>query len=330
MFNLTPRLNKGPVKIELIDQTAYVITEKISGNSAGETYCVMYWPSSYIGSINKGKLKVTSTFDVWNREQTIDKSLASANCRHYKRAIASCQDRSSIPQHKILYPWVDGQTLYDYVINNNPNDDIILETISQICEHLVDASGCEIYHRDLCPKNIIINDKNGINIYVIDHTSAICESLFNKDELISMSDNCLNKPLYAAPEAIKQCYGKNRKFGNTIDVFSLSMILWFMCNMEHPSRDATTNAAPPELNSSNEFLNSIYADMSSSTPSDRPTVDQLMQTIGEHTGKATISSTNNINECHGVSHSNTNSGINSNSPNNNIKINNNTITNPPS
>ena len=111
----------------------------------------------------------------------------------------------------IVMDWIIGNTL-DYYINSNRmcfDEKKFLKWIETLCDVLKEMSGQKLYHKDIKPQNIIID--NNEKLHLLDFNISV--SLPNKLE---------GTPLYRAPEMETSKSVRRDK----VDVFSIGVILY--------------------------------------------------------------------------------------------------------
>jgi len=145
------------------------------------------------------------------------RNLKKIDSKYINKVIDSGRDAGSGVYYMILEKIQDVQTLEEYVSENNEASKLNIKRVAQLwyyaCEGLERAGQKNIQHKDLHPKNILIN-KEGLPI-IIDFGISILEHTISKKMSVSEYSN-----RFAAPEYINK--QENRLKART-DMYSLSL-----------------------------------------------------------------------------------------------------------
>lgn len=123
--------------------------------------------------------------------------------------------------------YINGQTLYDYIVKNKLKDEEKLKIIFEISITLNFLHSNGFLYRDLKPNNIII-DTNGTAV-LIDFDKMIYIDTYDKTKTIDFASP------YAAPEICD-----NSPFTYKSDIFSLGKVIYFIFTGKDPKRGANT------------------------------------------------------------------------------------------
>ncbi|KAL8730462.1 MAG: hypothetical protein Q9166_004100 [cf. Caloplaca sp. 2 TL-2023] len=162
-------------------------------------------------------------------------------------------------------------------------------------------------HRDLKPSNCLLHDngKGGLRVLVSDFGEVQLENMVRK------STGATGTISYCAPEVLRRNeFGELGQFTTKSDIFSLGMILYFLCFSRLPYRHADN------LNEENEYLDQLRDEITSWTglheerklrpdlpeklytflrrllsllPADRPSADEILHGIKTGSGLDEIS-----------------------------------------
>jgi tRNA A-37 threonylcarbamoyl transferase component Bud32 len=132
----------------------------------------------------------------------------------------------------IVSDYVDGRTLAQQLVVGRVSFTEAAELIAQVAEALDHAHQNSVIHRDINPRNILI-DKQG-KPHVTDF------GLAHGDEssvFVSVDGQILGTPAYMSPE---QAEGKLSQVGPTSDVYALGVVLYELLTGEPPFRGTVT------------------------------------------------------------------------------------------
>ena len=120
----------------------------------------------------------------------------------------------------IITEYIQGQELFHYILlKKKLTEEEACYYFTQIVSGVEYLQKLKIAHRDIKSENIIIDQRTKM-IKIIDF--GLSNTYGDKDEKI-LSTSC-GSPLYAAPEMLK---GEIYK-GNTVDIWSIGVVLYFM------------------------------------------------------------------------------------------------------
>ncbi|MCD9188102.1 MAG: serine/threonine-protein kinase [Pyrinomonadaceae bacterium] len=146
--------------------------------------------------------------------------------------------------HFIATEFIDGKTLKQFLVKENPTLDSVLEIASQIASALSVAHEAGIVHRDIKPDNIMVR-KDGI-VKILDFGIAKLTDIANTGEIVG-DDKTLIKATTTMPGMIigtPQYMSPEQARGQTVDqrsdIFSFGVVLYEMiCGK--PPFNGTTN-----------------------------------------------------------------------------------------
>ena len=206
----------------------------------------------------------------------------------------------------IAMEYVRGVSLEEWLEQNAPiSSDLFNVVFHQLASALQALHDANIVHRDLSPRNMIINFKN---TSALPHLTVLDFGIAQLDGITHMTAGPVGTPQFMAPEQLR---GDTTK---SSDVFALGQIMWwamsgepllndcktqmeifkYLANMKQaPSPTPEMRAFPPPIV---EMLRRIL----SPDPLKRPSVDEVLATLATYTGLPGDSS-----EWFAVSHSST-------------------------
>lgn len=124
-------------------------------------------------------------------------------------------------KYYLITEYIDGETLYDKIYNNNINTKTAIKIMYEITLAILFLHTHNIIHNDIKPENIII--KNDLTVKLIDFGSAI-----NLNNNINKIDKSYTK-IYASPELL---LNNDLNFG--LDMWSLGCIFYILLSGRHP------------------------------------------------------------------------------------------------
>jgi serine/threonine-protein kinase len=116
----------------------------------------------------------------------------------------------------IVYEYVRGRSLREFLVAESPTADQKLEIIHQSAMALEAVHQVDIIHRDIKPDNIMITD--GFEVKVMDF--GLCRPV---DSDLTMANHIMGTPLYIAPEQLVDGNVDHRA-----DIFSLGSVAYEM------------------------------------------------------------------------------------------------------
>jgi serine/threonine protein kinase len=149
----------------------------------------------------------------------------------YDVGVAKDKNRDIEIPYLIMH-YIDGVTLKDILKKGSPLE---FQTVYRISEDVLSTLAIiherRVFHRDIKPGNIMIEDESGDSI-LIDFGLA-------KDELneTTISGMTFGTPTYMAPE---QCKGL-KDAGNATDIYSFGVVLYNMVTGEPPFKSESNN-----------------------------------------------------------------------------------------
>ena len=132
--------------------------------------------------------------------------------------------------------------LYNYINNNEINEEDTKFIIKQIIEAIKYIMDNNIVHRDLKPHNILINKDTKI--------IKICDFGFAKEfKDTLLSDTVCGSPLYMAPELLQ-----NQKYNIKSDIWSLGIIMYEIVMKDHPFKSNNISDLIHKINNKKPIL----------------------------------------------------------------------------
>ncbi|KAI0330276.1 kinase-like protein [Cubamyces sp. BRFM 1775] len=150
--------------------------------------------------------------------------------------VASVVDAFETEDHYFLvlelYPGGDLRTkIWDERVYHH-NDALIRTAFLQIVDAVEACHAANVYHRDLCPENILCNE-DGSEVYLCDFGSGSSRPTSNQ-----FGSGTLD---YTSPECLGEDLGHNPYSSSRHDIWALGIILFNMITMSHPWAKPSTD-----------------------------------------------------------------------------------------
>ena len=174
-----------------------------------------------------------AVLDLFSREQAVLAELQSAH-------IVAIYDRGFLEgdagkQPFFVMPLLRGKTLAELIKGNRITPEWLVEVVRQVCRGLQAAHGRKIYHRDLKPGNIVVDEDDSATI--IDFGVAHLGD--------SQNSGFLGTPQYTAPELLD--LHQHHEPSPATDLFSLAVVAY----------EALTRQRPFECSSDRDTLHAV-------------------------------------------------------------------------
>lgn len=124
----------------------------------------------------------------------------------------------------IVMELMTGQTLKEYIYNNDLSDQEIIKIGQEIASALSHAHKNNIIHRDIKPENIIIDDRGGLKVTDFGIARAVMSS-----KTIVNTKTTLGSVHYTSPEQ-----ARGGVIDERTDIYSLGILLYEMATKELP------------------------------------------------------------------------------------------------
>jgi serine/threonine protein kinase len=162
--------------------------------------------------------------DLNNQKNLLDEARSASKLRHRNVVQVLFADVDPEVGSYIVFEYIDGCTLKEYVDQNNPSTGERIEIIAQICEALHAAHKEGLVHRDVKPANILI-DKNGTP-FITDFGLSVSERGQWK-----LSPETAGTIPYMAPEQIR---GDIKNMDGRTDIWSIGVVLYWLLSGQMP------------------------------------------------------------------------------------------------
>lgn len=247
------------IEIESIGHGCFGMVKKMQYIRNKLIYAVKFLPKSEIRDENKINIK---------REINIMPTLTHKNI---VKLYGFFDDNK---YYYFVYELVQGTDLEKYVqnlYNNNMKNygngfathieqNLIINIFKQILSGLLYLHSNWVFHRDIKPDNILIDNENNIKITDFGFTAYFLKG----DPILSTNNTRVGREDYAAPEI-----RKNKAYDYKCDIYSLGLTIWYLMNFELPPNQKN-------INFYNKNLVNLVKSMIRDNPDERPATDQAL------------------------------------------------------
>jgi len=253
----------------------YIVKKKIGSGSQGIVYLCEDPKLKRLVAIKLLHSKILASGEVSSFE-----SEAQSLGRFQHQNIVSVYDFGYLKERPyIVFEYVEGQLLSDWIDRPTRKQSDVLKLITGIVAGISKAHQAGVVHRDIKPKNIIINDEGLAKIMDFGMAPLLDDQQSAK--------NVVGAPQYMAPE-----YLRNQQVSTAIDVFALGAIFYRLLT-GHAAYEGDTTAeilasvmigppsAPSVYNSAvDDKLDSICLKALAANPIDRfPDAQSLLNVL---------------------------------------------------
>lgn len=159
------------------------------------------------------------------------------------------------------------------------SEDQILSWFTQIALGMHYIHSLKILHRDLKSQNIFLTRSNSTGAWICQIGDFGIAKVLNAT--LAMAATAIGTPLYMSPEICQ-----NKPYSFKSDVWSLGCVLYELCTLRHAFDAQNLNGLvmkiirgtyPPISSSYSQKLSSLVSKMLNKTPSQRPSLDQVLK-----------------------------------------------------
>ena len=122
--------------------------------------------------------------------------------------------------HYFVMEYVDGQTVFDYILKGHRNEEKAINIVIQVAEALQHAHERGFIHRDVKPKNIMLSSRGKAKLADL----GLARALSDKDAAESEAGRAYGTPYYISPEQIRG----EVKIGPAADIYGLGATFYHM------------------------------------------------------------------------------------------------------
>ena len=247
------------IEIESIGKGCFGRVKKMQYIRNKHIYAVKFLPKSIINDKNQKNIY---------REINIMPTLTHKNI---VKLYGHFEDNN---YYYFIYELVQGSNLEKYVQNLTNNNmkkygnsfathieqNLLINIFKQILSGLLYLHSNFVFHRDIKPDNILIDNENNIKITDFGFTAYFLEG----DPILSTNNTRVGTKAYAAPEV-----QKHEPYNYKCDIYSLGLTIWYLMNFELPPNQKN-------INFYNKNLVDLVKSMIRDSPIERPTAEQAL------------------------------------------------------
>ena len=247
------------IEIESIGKGCFGRVKKMQYIRNKHIYAVKFLPKSIINDKNQKNIY---------REINIMPTLTHKNI---VKLYGHFEDNN---YYYFIYELVQGSDLEKYVKNLTNNNkkkygnsfathieqNLLINIFKQILSGLLYLHSNFVFHRDIKPDNILIDNENNIKITDFGFTAYFLEG----DPILSTNNTRVGTKAYAAPEV-----QKHEPYNYKCDIYSLGLTIWYLMNFELPPNQKN-------INFYNKNLVDLVKSMIRDSPIERPTAEQAL------------------------------------------------------
>lgn len=206
-------------KFDVANQQGYIILEKISKGSFGQVYKAISNKNNEHVIIKIIEIEDDKTLKRIHNDAGIPKIIIHKN-------IVKINDFFDNNEYAyIVYPYDDNSTCLfamNLKLNTKKRLSFIVSAMCQICDAIEFMHSHNVYHRDIKPQNIILNNDTAI---IIDFDLAFVAN----DNIFSCVNKVCGTPYYIAPELWLDTNDINYQ---QTDIYAFGVTLYFTFNMK--------------------------------------------------------------------------------------------------
>lgn len=157
----------------------------------------------------------------------------------------------------LIYEYNHGGLLFDYIANSNYfNDKMVALTIKQILSAIIYNQGKEIFHKDIRPENLMVDDAliDIPTVKINDFSTAV--EYNPKDKKVRKFRKMTFTCLYFTPPEIIENMGYNEKS----DVWSVGLLILLLLTGNHLIKGMTNKQTLNNVKSKDLKINQLVAD----------------------------------------------------------------------
>jgi len=237
----------------------YCIIERVGAGGMGEV-----WKAEQQSTRRVVALKLLHTHDVRSEDmfERFEREVELAARLEHPNITRVYESGSLESSGYYAMEFVDGVPLDEYAQVHALVQDDILRVMGEVCGAVQYAHQNGVIHRDLKPRNILVDDEGKPHVLDFGLAKALDEE--RAASILSMEGDVLGTPAFMAPE---QARGDIRQTDTRTDVYSLGVILFNLLTGEFPhdvsgnTYDVIRRVGGEEPRRPREFLPTIDRDV---------------------------------------------------------------------
>lgn len=222
--------------------SVYSEVQRVVNNYTQEAYALKIIKKSYINKDERNNLKIILSGLLTNENKNVTSLVEYFQDKKY---------------YYLIYEYNHGGLLFDYIANSNYyNEKMVALTIKQILSAIIYNQGKEIFHKDVRPENLMVEDAL-IDIPCVKISDFSTAVEYNpKDKKVRKFRKMTFTCLYFTPPEIIENMGYNEKS----DVWSIGLFMLLLLTGSLPVKGFTNKQTLNNIKSKDLKINQLVTD----------------------------------------------------------------------